>query len=347
MPPSTNWPSASDAPQCEHRPFLPRPAQPLARTPGGTSVRPRSEELLGQRPYCASGGLGDATWGRRTPRRRTTHEGELPVSTRSVQSLRLLAASALLAATTVLSPGASAQSAPTVVAGTDASGAQILTDASGRTLYLYTKDSANTTVCTGGCLAAWPALMASDTPTLANGVSGVLGTITRPEGGQQVTYNGWPVYYFAADAAPGDVKGQGVGKVWYTINPTSATASPITTKDDPQLGTMLSDASGLSLYQYARDTQNTSNCSGGCATAWPPLTTTGAPMLASGMPGALGIITREDGAEQVAYNGIPLYYYAQDEDAEDTYGQGVGNVWFVIAPADAPSAAAVSQPVGY
>ena len=48
-------------------------------------------------------------------------------------------------------------------------------------------------------------------------LGGELGTITRDDGSLQVTYNGWPLYYFAKDAAIGDATGEGAGDKWYTI----------------------------------------------------------------------------------------------------------------------------------
>lgn len=102
----------------------------------------------------------------------------------------------------------------------------ILTDPSNRTLYWYTKDSPGKSVCTGGCLSAWPPFAATGTPTLPAGVPGTLGTITRSDGTTQVTYDDMPLYYFAKDTAPGDTTGQGVGKVWYVITPTAGPLTP-------------------------------------------------------------------------------------------------------------------------
>lgn len=80
------------------------------------------------------------------------------------------------------------------------------------TVYTFDKDVAGSGAsnCTGGCLAAWPALTvaAGDTPTGGPGVDGALGTITRTDNGAlQVTYDGLPLYFFAKDTAPGDTTG--------------------------------------------------------------------------------------------------------------------------------------------
>jgi predicted lipoprotein with Yx(FWY)xxD motif len=97
----------------------------------------------------------------------------------------------------------------------------VVVDAKGMTLYMYTKDTngSGTSACTGQCLAAWPPLLATGTPT-GVGVSGTLGTINTPDGKHQVTLNGWPLYYWAKDAKPGDVTGQNVGKVWFVLDQT-------------------------------------------------------------------------------------------------------------------------------
>lgn len=240
---------------------------------------------------------------------------------------------ALLGSSAAVSATASADSSLTIMTASSAAQGDILTDANGRTVYLYTRDSAGISNCNGGCSTTWPPVV-SETPALAVGVTGALDTLVRPDGSHQVTYNGWPLYYFAQDAAAGDMRGQGVGKVWYVINPTSSAAAPVAARDAGDLGTILTDSIGRTLYFFTRDTPNTSTCSGGCAAVWPPLTIAGAPTLAEGVPGVLSIMTRDDGTEQVAYNGMPLYYYAQDSDPQDTTGQGVGNVWFVVNPAD-------------
>jgi predicted lipoprotein with Yx(FWY)xxD motif len=95
---------------------------------------------------------------------------------------------------------------------------EILVDAEGRTLYLFTPDEQGPSTCTADCLANWPAL--AGPATAGEGVDeSLLGTATRPDdGSEQATYNGWPLYYFAADPAPGDINGQGVGDVWFVID---------------------------------------------------------------------------------------------------------------------------------
>ncbi|MDQ2848193.1 MAG: hypothetical protein M3Y77_17990 [Actinomycetota bacterium] len=94
----------------------------------------------------------------------------------------------------------------------------IVVDGAGMSLYLFTKDTKGSgkSSCTGQCLATWPPLVAAGTPT-GDGITGTLGTIPTPDGKKQVTLNGWPLYHFAADKAPGDVKGQGIKGSWWVV----------------------------------------------------------------------------------------------------------------------------------
>lgn len=99
----------------------------------------------------------------------------------------------------------------------DSSLGSILVDGKGMTLYMFTKDSANTSNCTGQCLAAWPALMGK--PTMGSGVDdSKLGSFQRADGSTQASYNGWPLYYWKNDAKPGDVTGQNVNSVWFVLD---------------------------------------------------------------------------------------------------------------------------------
>jgi predicted lipoprotein with Yx(FWY)xxD motif len=92
----------------------------------------------------------------------------------------------------------------------------ILLDGDGNSLYLFVPDAQGASTCYDGCAGVWPPLVGE-----AVGGDGVdaalLGSVERDDGTVQATYNGWPLYYFANDAAPGDTNGQGVNDVWYTL----------------------------------------------------------------------------------------------------------------------------------
>ncbi|GAB4003580.1 hypothetical protein GCM10029992_45870 [Glycomyces albus] len=96
---------------------------------------------------------------------------------------------------------------------------EVLVDGEGMTLYLFTDDTDGTSTCYDECAANWPPLLVEGTADVDGGADeALLGTTERDDGSTQVTYNDWPLYYWAADAAPGDVDGQGVGGVWYVLD---------------------------------------------------------------------------------------------------------------------------------
>ena len=115
--------------------------------------------------------------------------------------------------------------------------------------------------------------------------------------------------------------------------------STVTVSDDPELGAILVDGDGFTLYVLTRDEPDVSTCTGGCARSWPPLIAPGdqAPLAGEGVePGLLGTFTREDGSKQVTYGRQPLYNFSGDREAGSTRGQGVSQVWFTISPAGEP-----------
>jgi predicted lipoprotein with Yx(FWY)xxD motif len=98
---------------------------------------------------------------------------------------------------------------------------EFLIGANGMTLYIYTKDTANTSNCYDKCATAWPPLLVAEgqKPTGTKDVTGKLDVTKRTDGTFQVTYNGQPLYFWQKDVNPGDTTGQDVGKVWYVIKP--------------------------------------------------------------------------------------------------------------------------------
>ena len=104
---------------------------------------------------------------------------------------------------------------------TDAKAGTFLVGEDGRTLYIFTKDSPGKSVCGGDCATSWPpfTLGAGESAKAGSGATGAIATITRSDGGTQVTYDGAPLYYFAADTKAGDVTGQGMGGVWFVATP--------------------------------------------------------------------------------------------------------------------------------
>jgi predicted lipoprotein with Yx(FWY)xxD motif len=103
------------------------------------------------------------------------------------------------------------------------------------------------------------------------------------------------------------------------------------------LGRILVDQDGKTLYLFEADARNKSNCSGGCATVWPPFTTSGTATAGSGVSAKLiGTTMRPDGSSEVTYAGHPLYWYEGDTSAGDTNGEGLtdfGGSWDAVSPA--------------
>lgn len=98
------------------------------------------------------------------------------------------------------------------------------------------------------------------------------------------------------------------------------------------VGRILVDSRGRTLYLFAPDRTNASTCYGKCAAFWPPLLTAGAPHAARGAKATLlGTTKRKDGKVQVTYAGHPLYLFKQDTAAGDAHGQGVENVWYALS----------------
>ena len=105
-------------------------------------------------------------------------------------------------------------------------------------------------------------------------------------------------------------------------------------RSHPDLGDVLVDADGMTLYMFDQDTNGeaASTCTGGCAESWPLLTVDGDPTAGDEVSAALTTFERDDGSTQVAAAGWPLYYFASDEAPGDANGQGVNDVWWVLAP---------------
>ena len=223
---------------------------------------------------------------------------------------------------------------------------QYFTDAKGRTLYTFEYDNKNKNNYTTGDAshdASWPIY----TETLASVPStldkSLFGTIDV-SGQKQLTYKGWPIYYFGADAQRGENKGVSVPSpgVWPVVE------AGITEAQEPEkkvklvtsatLGKYLTDSDSNTLYFFTRDSKGANTCTGGCATAWPIFYTENLTqdLLASGLSADdFATITTAGGDKQTTYKGWPLYYYAPGGTRElpnETKGEAVGTVWYVAKP---------------
>lgn len=122
-------------------------------------------------------------------------------------------------------PDSAATVAPAITLRTDsvANLGKFITDASGRSVYVFMKDTKNTSTCVDACAAAWPPLGASTAASTDPSVkAAMVSVITRSDNKNQTTYNGMPVYYYEDDKKPGDIAGQGkneFGGLWYVVSP--------------------------------------------------------------------------------------------------------------------------------
>jgi predicted lipoprotein with Yx(FWY)xxD motif len=120
---------------------------------------------------------------------------------------------------------------------------------------------------------------------------------------------------------------------------TTATGQPATvgTAAEENLGTILVDSQGRTLYLFQQDEGTRSECSGPCASLWPPLRANGKPTVGGEANASMvGTTARSDGKPQVTYNGHPLYLYSGDQKPGDTNGQGLtdfGGAWYALSPA--------------
>ncbi|MFH8470982.1 SCO0930 family lipoprotein [Streptomyces sp. NPDC017991] len=246
----------------------------------------------------------------------------------------------------------------------------IVSDATGFTLYRFTKDSANPAVsaCSAACAKVWPPVP-SDSVTLPTGIDAALmGSVKRADGISQLTLAGLPLYRYAKDAKPGQISGDGIDGAWFASLPentipspdeaaggspdtagaggdttggTGATGESETTADqpglsvaqDPELGAIVVDAKGRTLYRFTKDTDwpMTTACTGACLEKWKPAALVGKNDV-EGIASKLVIpFNRPDGIKQQTLDCWPLYWFTGDKQPGDTDGQGVGGTWFAVA----------------
>jgi predicted lipoprotein with Yx(FWY)xxD motif len=136
----------------------------------------------------------------------------------------------LMAAAILLSACSQAYSSPSPAASATAGGSAqiatqpiqgigtVLVNGAGLTLYHLTTDTSTETTCTGGCAQVWPPLLAANgSPPQSAATPGTFGTVKRPDGGEQVTFNGMLLYTYAGDSQPGQANGQGIGGTWFAV----------------------------------------------------------------------------------------------------------------------------------
>lgn len=194
-------------------------AQPLETAVVGTA-QPLATEVVGSAQPLATAVVGTAQ----------------PLATEVVGSAQPLATAVVGTATGLAAPPVvTSQATGTSQAGVPVTGettikatlsdnhGPILVDGDGVAVYIYTKDTQNgtTSACTEqDCTANWTPVTTQGAPVAGAGaIQKLLGTITRPDGTMQVTYNGWPLYYSNKDNGSGSTNGQGMDNAWYLVSP--------------------------------------------------------------------------------------------------------------------------------
>ncbi|WP_229927265.1 SCO0930 family lipoprotein [Kitasatospora indigofera] len=250
----------------------------------------------------------------------------------------------------------------------------VLTDGQGFTLYRFDKDTSKPPAsnCSGACATTWPPAVNDATTSPGTGIDQAkLGEVARADGTRQLTVGGWPAYRYAQDTAPGDTKGQGVGGTWFALAPdgtkakaagadASASAAPtapapagtmpqpsqqpqvkvqISVVMNPQLGQIMVDGHGRTLYHFGKDTAwpMRSNCEGQCLKTWPPAPPVDADKVKGVDPKLIGKLQRPDGTWQLSINCLPAYLYSGDQGYGDALGNGIDNQWSAINPQGKPA----------
>jgi len=140
------------------------------------------------------------------------------------------------------------------------------------------------------------------------------------------------------DDGGGDSGGEiyGGGPAATASPPGSAGSGVVSVDANPDLGRILVDAQGNTLYLFEKDKGGKSACYGACAGVWPPYTADGEPRAENGAEGSrLGTTERSDGSTQVTYAGFPLYLYVGDKspgDAEGNDFEQFGAEWYALTP---------------
>lgn len=219
-----------------------------------------------------------------------------------------------------------------------------LSDKTGRTLYFFSTDSKNQSTCTGGCEALWPVFNVDNLTAEKIGPGLALsdfGSITTPSNKKQLTYKGWPLYYYAPISgtdpyggggtntieAPGKTGGEGFGGIWFVAKPDYSimiVRSQLVGHDgnnyksDYTVGdgmtTYFTDGKGLTLYTFVNDKFEVNNFTNTDPThnaIWPIYETDKIVVPSILDKSDFSVIT-VFGKSQLTYNGWPLYYFGQD-----------------------------------
>lgn len=237
----------------------------------------------------------------------------------------------------------------------ETSAGKVLVDANGKTLYFFAKDVAGTSVCTSGCLDNWPLFSKNNIKIDPALTSADFATITRSDSKTQITYKGWPLYYYKNDVAAGDVNGDKVGSIWFVAKTSYtimlANAQLIGNDGKSYLANLtegtgetqfFTDDMGRTLYGFANDKKNKNNYTKSDFSndaTW-PIYTAEIKDIPSTLDKSLFAVIDVFGKKQLTYKGWPLYYFGLDNKMRGaTKGVSVPKpgVWPIVNT-DSPNA---------
>jgi predicted lipoprotein with Yx(FWY)xxD motif len=250
---------------------------------------------------------------------------------RAITTFGLAAAMAAALSATALAATESDAAAPGVVTTQAIPGGAVFADIAGRTLYTSDADGQGKSACTGDCTRNWSPLAAA---WLAS-ATGDWTLVTRDDGSKQWAFKGKPLYVFTGDHKAGDVNGDGAAGGWHAVVTARQFLPPDVAIWHSDFGPAFRTADGHTLYVLAELKFNPlgtkrhtganlglTECTGKCLQDWPPLEAPADAKAADDW----SVVTRADGIRQWAYKGWPVYRNAQDQNAGDTFGEGVTTV---------------------
>ncbi|NTS77224.1 hypothetical protein HR060_10150 [Catenovulum sp. SM1970] len=211
----------------------------------------------------------------------------------------------------------------------------IIVTESGLSLYVLANDTVGSSNCTttASCTTFWPPLLAGDGAEATSDMT----IIVRDDGTQQWAYRGQALYTFQSDSSQGDISGDAVDGIWHLARPmpiritdvngqstlvSNYTTYSYTVAGDEQTQVRLAQ-DGFTLYTFDIDPIGESVCEGDCINAWPPILAEAGALASE----PYSIIELNNGMNQWAYQGKALYLFIGDQQAGDTTGHRVNDIW--------------------
>jgi predicted lipoprotein with Yx(FWY)xxD motif len=212
---------------------------------------------------------------------------------------------------------------------TDSHFGSVLTDEKGKTLYFFSNDASDTSTCSGGCLVSWPAFYKDNATFDASLTKTDFGTISHSDGSKQITYKGWPLYYFQNDANAGDILGDGVGGIWFVAKPDYSvmlSSGQLVGNDGVQYDSTyvagtgktqyLTDDRGVTLYSFSFDSSANNNYTAADFSNdsfWPIVQITTIGSVPSIVDKSWFSTISVFGKTQMTFKGWPVYHFGADD----------------------------------